>query len=411
MTTPDASQSPAVAAFVTRFRVGSETFVANELRSLHAWARELRVFSRTSRPRDIAAAADLASLGDLVRYPAGRHARLYEEPLTWAGPLALELARGGLPRLARRTFYPRTFLARAMASLGRQGDFDVLYCHFGPNGLYALDLCRLGVLRGRLVVVFHGHDVSAFVRRHGAGVYDDLFAAGHLFLPVSEHWRDELVRLGCPPEKIRVHRMGVDTGAFPAAPLCPDPARPLRLVTVARLVEKKGIEYALRALAVARRQAPLTYTIVGDGPLRAHLEACRDELGLEDVVTFAGNLAHPAVRAHLTAADVYLGPSVTAADGDQEGIPVAIMEAMACGRPVVATRHTGIPELVEQDRSGWLVPERDADALADAVAAAALQRDRLPDMGAEARSRIERDHRLDHRLAALRGLLEGVAGG
>jgi colanic acid/amylovoran biosynthesis glycosyltransferase len=140
------------------------------------------------------------------------------------------------------------------------------------------------------------------------------------------------------------------------------------VLTIGRLVEKKGVADGLRAIAWARRRGvELRYTVIGDGPLRGRLEALAGELGIDDAVRFVGWQVQDAIVEALYGHDVLLAPSVTAQDGDQEGIPVTLMEAMATGMPVVSTRHSGIPELVEHGCSGLLADEGDYAALADAL--------------------------------------------
>ncbi len=168
------------------------------------------------------------------------------------------------------------------------------------------------------------------------------------------------------------------------------------------MVEKKGLEVGLRAFALLRRELPgATWHIVGDGPLRPHLEALRQQLSLADSVLLHGTLPHPEARRVLDQAHILVAPSVTAQDGDQEGIPVVIMEAMAAGLPVVSTRHSGIPELVEDGVTGLLVPERDPEALAQALRRLVLDAPGWPEMGRRGRAIVERDYntrRLNDRL-------------
>jgi len=143
------------------------------------------------------------------------------------------------------------------------------------------------------------------------------------------------------------------------------------LISTGRLIEKKGHTYTLQALALLKRSRPelaFTLDIVGEGPDEAALKAETARLGLEAVVRFHGGLPHQRTLELLRNAAIFVLPSVTAADGDMEGIPVSIMEAMALGLPVVSTFHSGIPELVEDGVSGRLVPERDPEALAAAIA-------------------------------------------
>jgi colanic acid/amylovoran biosynthesis glycosyltransferase len=168
------------------------------------------------------------------------------------------------------------------------------------------------------------------------------------------------------------------------------------------LVEKKGLEYGLRALSLIRSELPMfEWHIVGSGPLRVHLEGLCNHLGLSDVVVFHGEKPREEVQRILERSHVFLAPSVTSSSGEQEGIPVAIMEAMASGLPVVSTDHSGIPELVTSDETGYLVPEKDASALAQMILRLAREPESWAALGRRGRERIERDydvHRLNDQL-------------
>ncbi|MGV2829976.1 glycosyltransferase [Myxosarcina sp. GI1(2024)] len=242
--------------------------------------------------------------------------------------------------------------------------YDIVHCHFGYEGLKSLPLRDLGLLSGKLIVSFHGVDMTRYLQEQGDRIYDRLFEQGNLFLPISNHWKRKLIELGCPETKIQVHHMGIDGNSFSYVARQAQSDR-LRLVSVCRLVEKKGIEYAIRAVArcIANGHA-IEYQIVGDGELSDRLQQLCRELKIEDAVSFRGSQTKSDVVAILNGSDVLLAPSVTARDGDCEGIPVSLMEAMATGLPVVSTWHSGIPELVEDGISGFLVAERDVEGLA-----------------------------------------------
>jgi colanic acid/amylovoran biosynthesis glycosyltransferase len=215
-------------------------------------------------------------------------------------------------------------------------------------------------------------------------------------LPISDRWARRLEELGCPREKIAVHRLGVDTRAFAFHERHARPNEGVRLLSVCRLAEKKGVEYALRAIALLRSRSPeLRYDIVGDGPLRGDLEKLVIELDLSDRVVFHGACRREEVAALVGAAHVFVAPSVTARDGDQEGIPVAIMEAMASGLPVVSTRHGGIPELVHDGATGALVGERDVAGLARALHRLLDDRPSWARLGREGRRVVETEYDLE----------------
>jgi colanic acid/amylovoran biosynthesis glycosyltransferase len=397
-----------VAFVLGTFPLLSETFVLNQITGLLDRGHDVDVFAER-HGGSAEAHPDVAArrLLDRTRFedmPASPVARLLELPgRLRRDPLpprvlrdALDVRRHGREAAALRLVY-----AALPFAPGRR--YDVVHAHFGANGRRAALVEELGVLEGRLVTSFHGADVSVYPRERGAGVYAPLFRRGALFLPVSARWSERLVELGCPRERIVVHRMGVDLRRFPLA--SPHRSPRLRVLTVARLVEKKGIADALRAVAAARaRGVDVEYAIAGAGPLRQPLEALARALSLGDAVRFLGPLAHDALPALLAASDVFLAPSVTATDGDEEGIPVSIMEAMAVGLSVVATRHSAIPELVEDGVSGLLAAEHDPAALAAHLGLLASDADRREAMGRAGRARVEADfdvERLNDRLVAL----------
>jgi colanic acid/amylovoran biosynthesis glycosyltransferase len=274
--------------------------------------------------------------------------------------------------------------------------YDAILCHFGPYGQLALSLRNLGLMQGPIVTAFHGYDLSRQLRSAGDDTYQRLFRDGDLFLPISEHWRNRLIELGCPPSRTIVHRMGVDRGCFVVPVRQPPTPDRFRLLTVGRLVEKKGMEYAVRAVAsLAGRLPGLEYTIIGDGPLKDELATLSRQLGVDHHVRMLGSRTTDQVASEMRRAQVLVAPSVTAEDGDQEGIPVVLMEAMASGLPVVSTLHTGIPELVVDGQTGYLVPERDVTALADRLIRLAFDAVKYTAMAERSPRRIEQEHDID----------------
>jgi colanic acid/amylovoran biosynthesis glycosyltransferase len=172
----------------------------------------------------------------------------------------------------------------------------------------------------------------------------------------------------------------------------------VRFIGVGRMVEKKGFDDALGALARMRAEADApaaTLTLIGDGPLRTSLEAQAAQLGLGDKVRFTGLLPHARVAEELARAHVFVLPSRTSKSGDMEGIPVALMEAMAQGMPVLATRHSGTPELVEHDVSGLLCEEGDRAALAANMGAIARAPERWTAMGAAGAAKVRAEFDLE----------------
>lgn len=242
---------------------------------------------------------------------------------------------------------------------------DIFLVHFGYAGALANKLRELKVLQGKQVTVFHGADIS---RRHileeHKKDYPRLFAQNELLLPISRLWQHKLIAMGCPAEKINVTRMGIEPEKFNLK-LRDALHQPLRILSVARLTEKKGLGVAIEACRILKQQGGcFEYTIIGYGDLEAQLKTAIADGDLEDCVKLVGFKPQEEIKRYLDEADIFLLPSLTAADGDMEGIPVALMEAMAVGLPVVSSEHSGIPELIEHNVSGWLAPEGDAQALA-----------------------------------------------
>jgi colanic acid/amylovoran biosynthesis glycosyltransferase len=229
--------------------------------------------------------------------------------------------------------------------------------------------CRLaGALKGKIITVFHGYDLTSYPRKTGKHVYDLLFKHCELCLPISVHWKNKLIEMGCDEKKIQVHRMGVDFRQFNKLPKIEKKKDSIKILSIGRLVEKKGIEYGIKAISMVRDSYPnIEYTIAGDGPLREKLNKLIRSLDLDRNVTILGWVNQEDVTKLMLHSDILITPSITANDGDQEGIPVVIMEAQAMGLPVISTYHSGIPELIIDGHNGYLVKERDSSAHADKI--------------------------------------------
>lgn len=228
-----------------------------------------------------------------------------------------------------------------------------------------------GLVDVPMVTTLHGHDASRrdivdYLERHDR----QLFHATGGLMAVSERIRTSLLSMVGIAERVCVHREGIEVDRFSHRPRRLDVGEPVRQMTVARLAEKKGLVYAVAALAEACRalgRDAVELTIVGDGPERPRIESAIAAHGLGDRVHLLGWRDRDDVAELLDTAHVFIAPSVTATDGDMEGVPTAIMEAMARGLPVISTRHSGIPELVDDGRSGRLVDEYAVVSLAKAI--------------------------------------------
>ncbi|MBE9182508.1 glycosyltransferase [Oculatella sp. LEGE 06141] len=243
--------------------------------------------------------------------------------------------------------------------------YDIIHCQFGNYALEALMLCKLGALQGKLMSSFRGWDISWYLKEKGDRVYDELLITGDFFLTNCNFFRQRVIQLGCDEAKIVVHGSGIDCSKFTFKPRYPSSDGQIRVATTGRLIEKKGIEYGIRAIAtVVQRYPNLEYNIIGDGYLKEYFEQLIQELGVAHCVKLLGWRQQQEIIDVLDQSHVFIAPSVTAADGNQDAPVNTLKEAMAMGLPVIATTHGGIPELVQDGISGFLVPERDAEAIA-----------------------------------------------
>ncbi|WP_419730469.1 glycosyltransferase [Lichenicola sp.] len=304
--------------------------------------------------------------GQLRRYVPTYVGRLrYGEPPEGARSLALRdggrsMARIGWQMLTRNPGpYVRLLAERSPA---------LIHAHFGIDGVYALPVARrLGV---KLITTFHGYDATlstAALLSSPAWFNYPLFRHrlardGALFLCVSSFIRDKVLAMGFPAERTHIHYIGVDCQAI--RPRSPDEERPT-ILHVGRLVEMKGTQYLLRAFAtLAARHPELRLVIIGDGELAPSLRTLAGSLGLGERAVFLGARPHAEVLARMRQARMLVLPSVLTATGRVEGLGMVMLEAAAAGVPVVATRVGGIPEGVRDGETGFLVPERDVEALA-----------------------------------------------
>lgn len=288
----------------------------------------------------------------------------------------------------------------AIAFSQGERNYDIIHCHLGPVGLTGVSLRQLGIISGKIVTTFHSADAYVYPHRWGkkVNVYEKLWAWMDLCTVCSEYMRNTLIALGASGEKIRKLPVGLDFGQFifKERRLAADGV--VRIVTVARLAEKKGLEYAIQAIAKVCEWCPgvqLTYKIAGEGPERPKLEHLIKELGLEEKVVLLGWCAQPEVTALLETAHLFVLPSVTARDGNKEGQALVVQEAQAVGLPLVTTIHNGIPEGLIDGKSGFLVPERDAEAMAQKLRYLILNPELWPVMGAAGRAFVEQHYNID----------------
>lgn len=290
-------------------------------------------------------------------------------------------------------FWDKLSTAIDIAHARKLQNADVIVAHFGNNGMRVARAIKRGRISAPLVTIFHGRDVGEPLHDNTLARYKIVFEKGALQLPVNAFFRDALIEVGAPPAQITVHHMGVRPSEIDYRWRSWEQAT-LSFISVCRLTEKKGIEYALRALA-SLPWRDWVYSVIGGGELLEELKGIAADLGIADRVTFLGPRPHSEVKQRLRDAHVFLLPSVGARDGDLEGIPVSLMEAMATGLTVVSTYHSGIPELIEDHKTGFLAPERDSAALASKLSWIAENPEACEQIALAARKKIEADFNAD----------------
>ena len=251
-----------------------------------------------------------------------------------------------------------------LANLLERRGADLMHIYFGHTGVHLLPFIECW--NKPCIVSFHGADVMLKADSPDyAAKLRKVFESVPLVLARSRSLERRLIRLGCPSEKIRINRTGIPLEQFPTRRREAPKQGRWKFLQACRLIPKKGLTTCLRAFALFRQQHPnAELFIAGKGPLQPTLEALAAQLHVSEHVHFTGFLSQGDLLDLYHKCHVFLHPSEMPADENQEGIPNSILEAMATGLPVLATRHGGIPEAVEDGRCGALVEERDYRALA-----------------------------------------------
>ncbi len=287
--------------------------------------------------------------------------------------------------------------------------YDILLGQFGTGGSRMINCKKQHNLSAKVVSFFRGFDITKHLAHH-PHCYDDLLAQGDFFLTNCEFFRKKIIALGIPPEKVMVNFSSLNLKRFSFKERSPHFEKEIRLITTGRIVEKKGIHVALKALALLVEQYPqIRYTIAGDGSYKEIITQQVQDLKLEEYVTFTGPYTADELPGLLDQADIFVGPSVTASSKDQDAIPNTLKEAMAVGIPVVTTYHGGIPEMITNGVNGLLAEEYDAQGLAKNITYLINHPEALPRLTKAARKTVEDTFELCVNNNLLVDILERVA--
>ena len=321
------------------------------------------------------------------------------EPLVT--PRSHLLRRGYLKYFARKPALIYRGEYDAIRRILIRRDPELIHVYFGNTGVHLLPLLRKW--DRSWVVSFHGMDVQRRPKEKG---YDQkltqMLQLAPLVLVRSQSLASRLQDLGCRPERIRLNRTGIPLQNFPWVDRPAPVEGKWQLVQACRLVEKKGL---LTTLAAFRRLVSdypnARLVIAGEGPLRDVLTRGINELSLGNQVRLTGFLSQEDLRQIYGESHIFIHPSELAADANQEGIPNSMLEAMASGLPVVATRHGGIPEAVQEGADGFLVPERDEPALYEALLKLVNRPDLWRRMGKQASQSVSKNFEQKQQIANL----------
>ena len=299
-------------------------------------------------------------------------------------PLTHGLRRIWVKQICQRPVMIYRSEARRIAAEIQRVNGKVLHIYFGNIGVHLLPLIRQSPVP--VIVSFHGADAGWDKERPAyCEAAREMLGRARLVLARSQALAERIVAMGCPREKLRIHRTGIPLERFPYQARTAPENGAWRMFQACRLIPKKGLQTALRAFArFAVRFPRATFTLAGEGPLLGELTTLAAELGVANQVRFTGFLSHAALLEELSQAHIFVHPSEIGPDGNQEGVPNSMLEAMSTGLPVVATLHGGIPEAVDDGVSGFLVPEHDPEALAEAMRKIANVPARYAEMGAAA---------------------------
>jgi colanic acid/amylovoran biosynthesis glycosyltransferase len=361
-----------IAVFAGTFPSITQTFIKNQIQGLIDRGQHVDIYA--FRPKNIHIDKHCKNMQHLV----DRTFYFYDIPSSYFTKIieAARIVYNNRSKLKAKVFFSAfnffkfrgaaisLRLLYSSAAIERK-EYDIIHCQFGSISQNVINLKKIGAINGKVIVSFRGYDVTKFLKKN-PGVYAEVFKDAHLFLPVSESLKKIIVDEGCDEKKIVIHPSGIDIHKFYYVHRKKAKNDVINLLSIGRIIEKKGFEYGIRAVnEIIRSGLNVNYKIIGDGHLKANLNQLIDDLHQNERIKLIGWKSHAEVHSYIKDSDILISPSITSSDGDQEGIPNVVKEAMATGIPVLGTYHSGMPELIKNDISGFMVNEKDIKALAE----------------------------------------------
>ena len=333
----------------------------------------------------------------------------FEPVIVIPKPRTHALRRLWQKQIGRRSVQIYRSEARRIATALRRANAALMHIYFGHIAVHLLPLIEMRTLP--IVVSFHGADAMVDMDKpHYRAAAQRMLAQATLVLVRSHSLADRLADLGCDRNKIRIHRTGIPLENFPFAQREPAADGAWKFLQACRLIPKKGMITTLSAFQHFFEKHPrATLTIAGEGPMRRELEEMTSKAGgpeFQRAVAFTGFVSQEKLRELFYTSHMFIHPSETATDGNQEGVPNSMLEGMATGLPALATMHGGIPEAVENGVSGLLVNERDDAALAQAALDLTYSPQRYRQMSAAAAKSVTEKFELRAQARALESFYE-----
>ncbi len=379
-----------------RFPAFTQTFCAREVAELHRQGLKIPVFSirRPTDPRPINIALDHVP----ITYLPDTNSLRFKLRTKLVSPKLRSLWRQNDDLRDKNRYYEAIYLG---ASLRAQG-VGHLHVHFAA--LAARTAWWIRRLFG-ITYSVTGHANDIFCAKSDERVpLEQLIRDARFVVAVSDYGSAFLSKL-VPLAAGKIHRIynGLDLSRFKEARTGTEP---VKLVTIGRLIEKKGFRQLIEACALLAKEQTHRFTlrIVGAGPLQSELQRVIEHHQLSETVSLAGEKTQAEIVDELASAQIFVLPCIHDQQGDSDNLPTVIVEAMAAALPIISTRVAGIPELVANGENGLLVPEKDIPALASAIRQLIREPTLRQLYGTASRQRAQGDFRIEHTVAALGGL-------
>lgn len=388
--------------FVSTFPALSETFILNQITGCIDAGHEIEIIAcqraTNNKYHPDVEKYQLMSKVTFIDIPKSNFRKLIKGITVWTKYIFQE-PKMCLEMLRFNKYGKIVFSLRPLFCIpffAKEKSWDAIICHYGSNGLLATMFKQQGWADGKVLTFFHGNDITGFVKKFGERIYQHLFQSHSLLLPISNLWKNKLLELGGNEANIKVHHMGVDLDKFNYVPLNLIESTSVKILLVGRLTYKKGIDIAIRSIYELKNKGiKVSLDIIGDGEEKEKILELIRELDLVCDVTLKGWLTQEQVNEEIEKATLIILPSRTAINGDMEGIPVSLMEAMARGKLVISTYHSGIPELIQDEYNGWLVPENSSKTLANKIEEVLIRKESWSNISYQARNTIMENFNID----------------